>query len=54
MSWPARYLWISSEGSKIDAEAASAARRESGSLSSRLAQRQRPGGVVATPLFADG
>ncbi|MCY4056627.1 MAG: hypothetical protein OXG44_01365 [Gammaproteobacteria bacterium] len=53
MYWPARYLWIAAEGSRIDAEAMQAAKRDAGSLSSRLQQRERGGGVVALPLFPE-
>ena len=53
LQWPARYLWIAAEGSRIDAEAMQSAKRDSDSLSHRLNQRNRPGGVTAIPLFPE-
>ena len=51
LAWPARWLWLAAAASRIDAEQADAARDQADSLAARLQQRQRAGGVTATPLY---
>ena len=53
LEWPARWLWIAAESSKLEAEEMQLQKRNATGLSHKLKQRNRPGGAQAFPLFPD-
>ena len=50
---PAYWYAMAGEARRLDAERRGGEAKRSSSLSAQLARRNRPGGVVATPLFPE-